>query len=88
MDLSNYAVVLPVVIMCYLIGVACKAINGLDNKYIPIIVGVSGAVLGVLGWYVIPEYPANDIMTAIAVGIMSGLTSTGVNQIYKQMSGD
>ena len=33
----------------------------------------------------IPDFPANDILNAIAVGIVSGLSSTGVNQIYKQV---
>ena len=42
-------------------------------------------VLGAVGMYVMPEFPANDIMTAVAVGIVSGLASTGVNQIYKQI---
>ena len=44
--------------------------------------------VGVVGLYWIPEYPAQDIITAIAVGIMSGLAATGVNQVYKQLSGE
>jgi hypothetical protein len=35
---------------------------------------------------VIPGYPADNIMDAIAVGIVSGLAATGANQIGKQMS--
>ena len=50
--------------------------------------GVLGGILGVVGLYWIPEYPAQDIITAIAVGIMSGLAATGVNQVYKQLSGE
>lgn len=38
--------------------------------------------------YVIPDFPANDVLNAIAVGIVSGLASTGVNQIYKQVKKD
>jgi ribonucleotide monophosphatase NagD (HAD superfamily) len=37
--------------------------------------------------YVMPDYPAKDILTAIAVGIVSGLAATGTNQIYKQLKG-
>ena len=33
----------------------------------------------------IAEFPANDYLTAVAVGIVSGLAATGVNQINKQM---
>ena len=36
--------------------------------------------------FVIPDFPAKDIMNAIAVGIVSGLASTGVNQAYKQIA--
>ena len=32
-----------------------------------------------------PDFPAGDQLTAIAVGIVSGLSATGVNQIYKQL---
>lgn len=66
---------------------AVKATN-LDNKWLPVICGVLGGILGVVGLYWIPEYPAQDIITAIAVGIMSGLAATGVNQVYKQLSGE
>lgn len=86
MDLSNYATVLPIVIICYLLGVLCKAIDKLPNKYIPVILGVAGGVIAIPAMYIIPDFPASDIITAIAVGIMSGLTSTGVNQVYKQIS--
>ena len=73
--------------ICYLAAQAVKATN-LDNKWLPVICGVLGGILGVVGLYWIPEYPAQDIITAIAVGIMSGLAATGVNQVYKQLSGE
>ena len=87
MDLSSYAVVIPVVIICYLCGVIVKAFDKIDNRYIPMIVGIIGGILGVVGFYVIPDFPAEDLMTAVSVGIMSGLASTGVNELYKQMRG-
>ena len=34
------------------------------------------------------EYPATDAITAVAVGIVSGLAATGANQIVKQLGGD
>ena len=57
----------------------------IKDNYIPVIVGAFGGILGVLGMYVIPDFPAQDILNAIAVGIVSGLSSTGVNQVYKQL---
>ena len=81
------ASVAGITVICYLAAQAVKATN-LDNKWLPAICGVLGGILGVVGLYWIPEYPAQDIITAIAVGIMSGLAATGVNQVYKQLSGE
>lgn len=86
MDISNVATVVAVVVICYLIGLAAKAIPNIKDNYIPIIVGAAGGILGVAGMYLIPDFPATDILNAIAVGIVSGLSSTGVNQVYKQLS--
>ena len=65
------ASVAGITVICYLAAQAVKATN-LDNKWLPVICGVLGGILGVVGLYWIPEYPAQDIITAIAVGIMSG----------------
>ena len=81
------ASVAGITVICYLAAQAVKATN-LDNKWLPVICGVLGGILGVVGLYWIPEYPAQDIITAIAIGIMSGLAATGVNQVYKQLSGE
>ena len=81
------ASVAGITVICYLAAQAVKATN-LDNKWLPVICGVLGGILGVVGLYWIPEYPAQDIITAIAVDIMSGLAATGVNQVYKQLSGE
>ena len=85
MDFSQMGTVLAIVVICYLIGVAVKAIKAVKDELIPVIVGIAGGILGVVGMYVIPEFPANDILNAIAVGIVSGLASTGVNQVGKQL---
>lgn len=75
-----------ITVICFLVGQVVKA-TGLDNKWIPIICGAFGAVLGILGMFIMPEFPASDYLTAAAVGIVSGLAATGINQVYKQMKG-
>ena len=35
---------------------------------------------------IMPEFPASDYLTAAAVGIVSGLAATGINQVYKQLT--
>lgn len=84
MEFIDMASVAAITIICYLIGEAAKLVP-LDNKWIPVICGVSGAVLGVVGMFIMPEFPAGDYITAIAVGIVSGLAATGANQVFKQL---
>lgn len=79
--------VLVIAAICYGIGIIWNVIfKSAKNEYIPAIVAVSGAILGAIGFYVIPNYPASDILTAIGIGMMSGLTATGVDQVVKQLS--
>ena len=84
MDVSSPGIggVAVITVICFLAGRLVKA-TGLDNKYIPVIVGVAG---GVLGMFVMPDFPAADCMTAAAVGVVSGLAATGINQVYKQFT--
>jgi ribonucleotide monophosphatase NagD (HAD superfamily) len=84
MDITSVSTVVAIVVITYLIGYAAKQIPQIKDNLIPVIVGIAGAVLGVIGMYIIPDFPASDILNAIAVGIVSGLSSTGINQIYKQ----
>ena len=79
------ATVAAITVICYLIGIGCKAYGKID-KWIPVIVGAVGAVLGVVGMYTIKDFPAHDVLNAIAIGIASGLASTGANQVVRQLS--
>lgn len=88
MDITSLGIasVAVITVICYLIGQVVK-VTGLDNKYIPVIVGVCGGALGVAGMFLMPDFPAADYMTAVAVGIVSGLAATGINQAVKQLGG-
>lgn len=83
MDFTGIASVVAITVICYLIGMGIK-VSGVDNKWIPVIVGVAGGILGVVGMFVIPDFPAADCINALAVGIVSGLAATGVDQAVKQ----
>lgn len=77
--------VAAITVICYLAGLIAKALP-LDDRYIPIVCGVCGAVLGVAGLYLgLPDFPAADPLTALAVGIVSGLAATGADQVFKQL---
>lgn len=72
--------------ICYFAGMACKAIDGIPDKLIPVIVGALGGILGAVAFLTgMPDFPASDILTAIAVGIVSGSASTWVNQLTRQL---
>ena len=86
MDFTQIGTVVAIVVICYLVGMAVKAVEKIKDNYIPVIVGIVGGILGIVGMYIMPEFPANDILNAIAVGIVSGMASTGANQIGKQLS--
>lgn len=84
MDIMQMGTVLAITVIAYLVGYAAKLIPQIKDEAIPVIVGLCGGILGVIGMYVIPDFPAHDIINAIAVGVVSGLASTGVNQVWKQ----
>ena len=87
--LNEFAAVPAIGVIVYLIAEIFKvAANSRESwlKLIPVLCGVLGGVLGTLGWLLIPGYiPAENIFTAAAIGIISGLAATGANQIGKQL---
>lgn len=71
--------VMAITAVAYLIGEAVKS-AGIPGKWIPVVCGAAGLALGIIGLYFVPDFPANDLLTAAAVGTVSGLAATGVNQ--------
>ena len=71
---------LPVVLgICLCVGYIIKKwIKDVDNTYIPTIVAVLGVALSIWisGWQITPE--------VILSGMISGLGSTGMHQVFKQ----
>ena len=77
--LSDY-IVLVVFGICLLVGQIIKtSIPKLDNKYIPLIVGVLGVVINVWynGWAFTPEI--------LLGGLASGWASTGAYETIKNL---
>ena len=73
-----------ITVLCYLAGGWCKDFEKINDKYIPEICGTAGVILGIVGLFVMPDFPAQDVITAAAVGAVSGLAAVGVNQCVKQ----
>ena len=79
------ASVAAITVIAYLVGLAAKNIPALDNKWIPVICAAVGGALGAVGMNIMPDFPATEYITAVAVGIVSGLAATGINQVVKQL---
>lgn len=86
MDILGIAAIPVIAVICYLVAEGIKATE-LDNKWLPVICGALGGVLGVVALFVSPDIiPANDVLSAIAIGIVSGFSATGVHQAFHQFN--
>lgn len=83
------ASVASITVIAFLAGYTWKNISALDDKWIPCVCGALGLILGILAYIIkVPDFPADDIITAAAVGVVSGFAATGIHQIPKQLSKD
>ena len=79
-----------IVIICYMIGEIYKVIFKSKEslyKLIPIVVSITGGIIGILIFLTNPELILNvtNVWTASVVGIVSGASATTTNQIVKQL---
>lgn len=78
-----------IVVCCYLMGEIYKVIfkkRPKTYKLIPVLVSVSGGILGILIYLTNKEMimNASNAWIALGIGIISGASSTGTNQVVKQ----
>ena len=84
MDILGIAAIPVITVICYGVAEVIKA-TAVDNKWLPPICIMLGAILGVAALYVAPEViPATDILSALAIGIVSGGFATTIHQTIKQ----
>ena len=79
-----------IVLTCYITGEIFKIIFKKKNKIyklIPYVMAILGGLLGVLIYMTNNQdiLNASNIWDAIAIGIISGLGTTGTNQLIKQI---
>ena len=87
MEITGVAGVTGITVLCYLCGLAVR-LSPLDNRWIPLLCGLCGGVLGALGLRLSPAFPAADLLDALAVGVASGLAATGADQTWRQLTDD
>ena len=77
---------MPVItVIVFLFAETVKA-TSLNDKWIPVICGFTGGILGIIAMAVMADFPAADPLTAVAIGVVSGLAATGAHQVYKQFT--
>ena len=85
----NVGGAVAIVIVCYLLAEAIKIIFNKSEKVkalLPILIAFVGGLTGMLIFGTSPEIMnASNLVEAFIIGIFSGLSSTGSNQIYKQL---
>lgn len=87
MDINALGIeAIPVITIIVFLAVELVKATPLDNKWLPVIAGTFGGILGVIAMLIMKGFPADDYLTAIAVGIVSGLAATGLHQVYKQLT--
>ena len=81
----------PIIVLCsYIVGEIYKVIFKRKKdayKLIPILVAIVGGVLGVLIYLTSPEmiFNVDNVWVALSIGIISGFSATGTNQVVKQL---
>lgn len=76
-----------IVVICVLLGMAMKwGFEGNErlSAGIPWMLMIAGAILGIVASFVMEEYAGIDILTAIAMGAVSGLAAGGAYQVVHQ----
>ena len=56
------------------------------TSLIPVWAGVLGIALGVAAYFLVPEaMPADNVLSAVLLGLASGLSATGLDQVYSEL---
>lgn len=81
----GFVAIPAITVICLLLAQGIKA-TSVNNKWLPVICGGIGAILGIVAKFIMPDYANVDYLTAVAVGIVSGFAATGANQAFKQLN--
>ncbi len=86
----EYISIPAIVVICYLVGELFKhCILKKKSKYklLPVIVGITGGIVGLITFFISPElmFNVSSPILAISIGIVSGLASTGSNEAVKKL---
>lgn len=70
-----------VMVICLCVGFVIKRFLPTDNKWIPLIMLILGAVIACI-------YSKGFSIDSLAAGMVTGLASTGLHQVFAQLIGE
>lgn len=82
MEIINQYINVLIVVICVVVGYVWKKTTPFANGYIPLVVTVLGVALACLNAATIHQ-PID--LSVIAVGMVSGLASTGLHQLVTRL---
>lgn len=74
------AAIVTYVVISYFSAYTAK-VWGVKKKWLPIVSAVTGGCCGVLGWWL--GGLSSDFMDSLALGLFSGFSAVGTNEIAK-----
>ena len=77
--------VASITLICFGVAFVLKKAGILPSKFIPLLCVGLGAILGIAAFLLIPAFPADDWLMALAIGMASGWAATGAHQSVKQL---
>ncbi len=84
--MENFTAIPCITVIVYLLAEIFKQVTK-KNQFVPVFCGIIGGILGILGFFIAHDFiGAENIFCAVAIGIVSGFSATGINQVYKQFS--
>lgn len=87
-DISSLGIVsyAGITLIAFVVGMIVKK-SKIDSSWIPFICAGCGAIAGVAFFLIgVPDFPADNVGSALVIGLYSGLTAVGIHQAYKQKS--
>ena len=84
----DYVGIPVIVVISYILGEIYKTVFTTDNarRFIPIFMVIVGGCLGIAVYFTSPQIiSVETFWDAALVGIVSGASATGTNQIIKQL---
>lgn len=88
MDITEFASVPAITFVAFVVATLVKTLLSTEaaKRLIPVLCALVGCALGLLCYFTLPDFiAAQNYLTAAIIGMVSGLSATGVHQAYKQL---